>query len=202
MIITRKAQLLDVVEMLEDLPEYGIKQGERGAVVEVFDEPEEAYIIEFVDESGKSKLAYWVKPNQLRAVAEIAKETFERGIHLLNVGKLFEAEREFRQAIHLQPDYIGVLHNSFVNGFKGSEGMAKDYRNAFVFRLNPNYEIARHNLAIAYQKYGIQKDNEGEIGDALELFQFGTFFRSASRDHSRYKKQYCRCFYVRRNSAA
>jgi hypothetical protein len=54
MITTRKAQLLDVVEILEDLPEFGVRRGERGAVVEVFDEPEEAYIIEFVDESRKN----------------------------------------------------------------------------------------------------------------------------------------------------
>ena len=65
MTATRKAQLLDVVEVLEDLPQFGVKRGERGAVVEVFDEPEEAYMVEFVDESGKSRIADWVKPDQI-----------------------------------------------------------------------------------------------------------------------------------------
>lgn len=172
MITTRKAQLLDVVEMLEDLPEYGIKRGEKGAVVEVFDEPEEAYIVEFVDESGKSRIAYWVNPDQIITVDELAKDIFERGVSLLNTGKLFEAEVKFRQAIHLKPDYIGVLHNSIVNSFKGSEEWQRAITAMqLVFRLNPNYEIARHNLAIAYQKYGIQKDKEGKIGDAIELLQ-------------------------------
>ena len=66
MLDTKKAHELDIVELAEDLPEYGVKRGERGVVVEVFDEPEEAYILEFVDKSGKaSRLAYWVKPNQI-----------------------------------------------------------------------------------------------------------------------------------------
>jgi hypothetical protein len=70
MIQTRKAHLLDVVELLEDLPEYGVKRGERGAVVEVFDNPEEAYMVEFVDETGtSSRIADWVKPDQIRTVS-------------------------------------------------------------------------------------------------------------------------------------
>lgn len=69
MLETRKAHELDVVELLEDLPEYGIKRGERGAVVEVFDKPEEGYMVEFVDESGKSsRIADWVRPEQLKKV--------------------------------------------------------------------------------------------------------------------------------------
>ena len=61
-----KGQELDEVELTEDLPEYGLKRGERGAVVAVFDEPDDAYDLEFVDESGKSKFAYSVKPGQIR----------------------------------------------------------------------------------------------------------------------------------------
>jgi hypothetical protein len=69
MLETKKAHLLDIVELAEDLPEYDVKRGERGAVVEVFDSPEEAYIVEFVDESGtSSRLAYWVKPHQITVV--------------------------------------------------------------------------------------------------------------------------------------
>lgn len=66
MIETKKAHELDVVELTEDLPEYGLSRGDRGTVVEVFDVPEEAYMLEFVDESGApSKIAYGVKPNQI-----------------------------------------------------------------------------------------------------------------------------------------
>ena len=63
----RKVQELDVVELTEDLPEFGLKKGEIGAVVVAFDNPDEAYDLEFVDESGKSRFAYAVKPNQIRS---------------------------------------------------------------------------------------------------------------------------------------
>jgi hypothetical protein len=101
MLTTRKAQELDVVELTEDLPEYGLKRGERGAVVVAFDEPEEAYDLEFVDESGKTKFAYSVKPNQIIKTYTMAGEAFERGLALLNEGKPFDAEREFQRAIDL-----------------------------------------------------------------------------------------------------
>ncbi len=69
MLETKKAHLLDIVELTADLPEFGVKRGERGTVVEVLDEPEEAYIIEFVDESGtSSRLAYWVKPQHITLI--------------------------------------------------------------------------------------------------------------------------------------
>lgn len=66
MLDTKKAHKLDIVELTEDLPEYGLQRGARGTVVEVFDEPEEAYMLEFVDDSGTtSKFADWVKPHQI-----------------------------------------------------------------------------------------------------------------------------------------
>lgn len=69
MLKTRTANLLDIVELVEDLPEYDVKRGEQGVVVEVFDDPEEGYILEFGDPSGtSSKLAYWVKPEQIKPV--------------------------------------------------------------------------------------------------------------------------------------
>jgi len=79
MLKTKKASLFDVVELTEDLPEYGVKRGERGAVVEVLDDPEEVYILEFVDESGtSSRLAYWVKPDQIINIDAIARESLEK----------------------------------------------------------------------------------------------------------------------------
>jgi hypothetical protein len=69
MLETKKAHLLDIVELTEDLPEFGVRRGERGAVVEVLDDPEEAYILEFVDKSGtSSRLAYWVRPHQITLI--------------------------------------------------------------------------------------------------------------------------------------
>lgn len=73
--ITAGALELDVVELTEDLPKYGLKKGERGVVTAAFDEPDEAYDLEFVNESGtSSSFAYSVKPEQITNVYDLAKE--------------------------------------------------------------------------------------------------------------------------------
>jgi hypothetical protein len=81
MLETKKAHELDIVELTEDLPEYGLQRGARGTVVEVFDEPEEAYMLEFVDDSGtSSKFADWVKPHQINVDTRAeSKDTFIPG---------------------------------------------------------------------------------------------------------------------------
>src|SRR5437764_3434389 len=104
MIETKKAHELDIVELTEDLPEFGLRQGERGTVVEVFDNPEEAYMLEFVDKSGAdSRLAYGVKPNQINNISSIAKDYYVRGISNLQNGNFLEALRDLRQAVNLIP---------------------------------------------------------------------------------------------------
>jgi len=76
MLTTKKAQELDIVELAEDLPEFGLRKGEIGAVIAAFNRPDEAYDLEFVDESGNSRFAYGVKPNQIKILKEAANEGF------------------------------------------------------------------------------------------------------------------------------
>lgn len=86
MLETKKFQELEMVELLEDLPEYNLKKGEIGVVVEVFDRPSEAYDLEFVDESGRSsRFAYSVAPNQIKS-----SETRTRKADLLDVVEVAE----------------------------------------------------------------------------------------------------------------
>ena len=69
MIEIKKAHELEIVELTEDLPEYGLCRGARGTVVEVFEKPEEGYMIEFLTDSGAtSKIADWVKPDQIKNI--------------------------------------------------------------------------------------------------------------------------------------
>ncbi len=80
MIETKKAHELDIVELTEDLPEFGLRRGEQGTVLEVFDTPEEAYMLEFVDESGaSSKLAYGVKPEQIKIISRFSTSSPRKG---------------------------------------------------------------------------------------------------------------------------
>src|SRR3982074_472150 len=113
MIELRKAHELDVVELTEDLPEYGVRQGARGTVVEVFDKPEEAYMIEFLENSGEvSKIADWVKPDQFKNIDLLAKELYWKGMKALEGGDFVGAVRNIRKAVKLIPSYIGGMHNS------------------------------------------------------------------------------------------
>jgi hypothetical protein len=76
MIETKKAHELDIVELIEDLPEFGVRRGQQGTVVKVFDNPEEAYLLEFVDESdASSRLAYGVKPEQIKVIVKAQLKT-------------------------------------------------------------------------------------------------------------------------------
>src|SRR5215212_7500893 len=113
MIETKKAHELDIVELTEDLPEFGLSKGERGTVVEVFDNPEEAYVLEFVDESGESsKLAYGVKPDQFENIELLAKDFYRRGMEAIEEGDFVEALRNLRTAANLIPSYVRGMHNS------------------------------------------------------------------------------------------
>jgi hypothetical protein len=56
-------QLLDTVALLTDVPELGLSAGEVGAVVEVLSD--EAFEIEFCDESGYTYGLHTLRANQL-----------------------------------------------------------------------------------------------------------------------------------------
>jgi tetratricopeptide (TPR) repeat protein len=172
---TKKHQELELVELMEDMPEYDLKKGDIGVVVEVFDKPDEAYDLEFVDESGmSSRFAYSVKPSQVRSAEETAKEALERGIALHNNGRGVEAEKEFRRATELKPSLTGELHNLFVRSFELQGNFEKEevfesfiFAMRLILRLNPEYEVARNNLAIAFENHGIIEANKGNLLGAI-----------------------------------
>ena len=63
-----KFQEFDVVKLTIDLPEHGLKTGDTGTVVEVFQKPDEAYLVEFCDESGEEVHTDFFKPDELELV--------------------------------------------------------------------------------------------------------------------------------------
>jgi len=56
-------QLLDTVALLVDVPELGLLAGEVGAVVEILSD--EAFEVEFCDESGYTYGLHTLRANQL-----------------------------------------------------------------------------------------------------------------------------------------
>ena len=174
---TKKSFEGDVIELLEDLPKYGILKGQRGVIINKFDKQNEAYDIAIEDGDGEFvAFAYSVKSDQFK---NITRDLFEQGINLLNQGNFEEAESPFRKAIDLNPTLIGVLHNSILHSF----GDSADYGRLitglkFVLKLNPDYEVARVNLAIAFRKYGIQAAESGDVAQADTYFQMSLFVSS------------------------
>lgn len=179
MLVTRKALELDVVELIEDLPEYGVERGAQGTVVAAFDEPEEAYDLEFVDDSGQSTFAYGVRPNQIVGGDEVAERMFTNALALLEKHNAAEGEQRLRETIRLRPHYAAVLHNLVVDRLGESRnwlGLIDAIR--LVIRLNPDYHeggyslevYAKDNLANAYNNLGVESAEREDSVRAVLLF--------------------------------
>lgn len=61
-------KLLDVVALLQDVPEEGLRRGEVGTIVEVFEQTEDAsagFLVEFSDRQGRAYAVADLRPDQL-----------------------------------------------------------------------------------------------------------------------------------------
>jgi hypothetical protein len=58
-------RLFDVVALARDLPEHGLKAGAEGTVIEVYEQPEPAYEVEFADDDGVTIATVVLRPDQL-----------------------------------------------------------------------------------------------------------------------------------------
>ena len=59
-----KAKLLDVVALTDDLPEYNLRRGQVGTVVEVL-EGGTAFEVEFSDRDGRTYESVGLRPDQI-----------------------------------------------------------------------------------------------------------------------------------------
>lgn len=61
-------QELDVVSLLIDLPDEGLRSGAEGTIVHIFHRPNLAYEVEFVDDDGATVAMVALTPDQVRQV--------------------------------------------------------------------------------------------------------------------------------------
>ena len=54
---------LDEIRAPADVEEVGVRAGDRGVVVEVFEHPEPAVLVEFADEEGQTKALVAYSPD-------------------------------------------------------------------------------------------------------------------------------------------
>ena len=58
---------LDIASLTQDLPEYGLKQGDLGTVVFVYNEGE-GYEVEFITLDGETVAVLTLSPEQVRPI--------------------------------------------------------------------------------------------------------------------------------------
>jgi tetratricopeptide (TPR) repeat protein len=172
----QKAYEGDVVELSVDLPKWNARRGQRGVVVTAFDEPSEAYDLELVDESGDFQgFAYSVKPDQF---TNLSRNAFARAMKAVERMDFATAERELRIATDLRPDYIGGFVMSVLASVPDLvEEKGFDEEVSFLIpllrlatRVDPTYEFASFNLAVAFLNFGVAKARKKKYFEAIELF--------------------------------
>jgi hypothetical protein len=60
-------ELLQVVYVRDAPPGLGLLKGECGTIVETFDKPEVAHLVEFINDDGSTKIEAAFTPDQLSA---------------------------------------------------------------------------------------------------------------------------------------
>ncbi|KEQ01438.1 MULTISPECIES: DUF4926 domain-containing protein [Snodgrassella] len=64
-----KYSLFDTVSLTEDIPEYNLKSGMIGAIIDVYTKPDESYEVEFCDENGRTIEILALSPDKLSKVS-------------------------------------------------------------------------------------------------------------------------------------
>ena len=67
-------KLLDLIEVIKDVPAQKVRPGAVGTVVDVYTNPNLAYEVEFFDHSGRERALIALLPDQVRKIANITKE--------------------------------------------------------------------------------------------------------------------------------
>lgn len=65
--------MLDVVALKRAFPKYGLPAGSEGTVVEIFENPSHAYLLEFADADGETQAMVVVGPEDVELVWSAAE---------------------------------------------------------------------------------------------------------------------------------
>lgn len=58
--------LFDMVVLVEDMPEAGLRVGMKGVIIEMYSQPVEGYEIEFCDDQGRTVAQLALSPEQFQ----------------------------------------------------------------------------------------------------------------------------------------
>ncbi len=69
----RKPRFPDAGRLTSAMPAHGLVAGEMGTIVEEFDPPDEAYLVEFSNDYGDTMATVTLKPDQFEVVYPLGR---------------------------------------------------------------------------------------------------------------------------------
>jgi tetratricopeptide (TPR) repeat protein len=179
-------KLLDVVEFEDSSLGASVKRS--GTVVETFGEPPSAVLIEIMNPEGvpeslvakkveEIKTMWEAKPPAERATPTEAQQYLENGFLYLQNGLIGRAKEQFAKAFSLDVDRrASLLESTNVLARRGKlDAAIRVY--SLLLELQPEYELARENLAAAYVQRGVQRGRTGLLDQAIEDFKTALMLR-------------------------
>ena len=103
-------------------------------------------------------------------IEEDADEFISRGNLLKDLKRFSEAEKEYRKAITINPDFVAEAHNnlgSLLKDLKRFSEAEKEYREAI--RINPGLAEAHNNLGLLLYKLNRFDEAEKEWREAIRI---------------------------------
>ena len=159
-----------------------------GTVVELFGS--DTALIELADESGVTKKLMSIPIRDLTVIWSSsetqtdeeepgAQQYFEEGVFLLQNGASPDAKEQFKKAFAIQPNLTGTLMN-----LTNDLAVKRAFDSAlFLYRLiaelQPEYQLARENLARTHLNRGVEYAHAGALDKALEDFTAALFFEGS-----------------------
>jgi tetratricopeptide (TPR) repeat protein len=111
--------------------------------------------------------------------ADEAQHHFEEGLLLLQNGSLISAKDKFKKAFSMQPSLAGILMDLTTdlankNAYDSSLELFR-----LIVELQPEYRLARENLARTHLNRGVEYARHGALDKALEDFTIALSFESS-----------------------
>jgi tetratricopeptide (TPR) repeat protein len=178
--------LLDVVEFEDSSLGTAVKR--TGTIVETFGVPPQAVLIELADSQGVPESFVTKKVEDIQKVWEAKRATeqtapreaqhyFENGFLYLQNGVFGRAKEQFAKAFSLDLNLRASLLESTNDLARKGKHDAAIRVYSLLLELQPEYELARENLAATYVDRGVKRGRAGLLDQAIDDFKIALMLR-------------------------
>jgi len=145
---------------IEDTEKIGVKQIQQIEFEDKYELANKVIVeIQKIEKSEKEGIS----------ISEDPEEFLRRGNLWMNLKEYDEAEKEYREAIRINPNFAGA-HNNLGNllaNLQQYDEAEKEYREAI--RINPNYALAHNNLGVLLMNLQRYDEAEKEYREAIRI---------------------------------